>query len=246
MMLLETQSAPVIFAQGLRRHSQRPRRTRRNTQKVMPKRPKKPALGFRNASVKEQLQTCATFARSLARMPEEQRRGVRLKDFQDALAEAELVTRLLETYRRKARDTLRRQKDVMARLRAEAQACNSGLMSTAIMGQTNPVESGLPLEKSKRNRSGAPGAPTELRAKVRAEAITLLWKNPMRRSIFNVEYALDSSNSGWRKGGSSYTVLKARFTFKPAVPGTLYWFRVQAWNSNGQSEWSAPLSVRAV
>ncbi len=212
----------------------------------MPKQPKKPALGFRNASVKKQLQTCTTLARSLAKMPEEQRRGVRLKDFQDALAEAELVTRLLEKYRGKARDTLRRQKDVMARLRAEAQACNSGLMSKAIMGQTNPVESGLPLEKSKRNRTGAPGMPTKLRAKVRAGIITLLWKNPMRRSIFNVEYAIDSPDNGWRKDGFSCTVLKARFTFKPTVPGTLYWFRVQAWNSNGQSEWSAPLSVRAL
>jgi hypothetical protein len=68
----------------------------------------------------------------------------------------------------------------------------------------------------------------------------------MRRSIFDVEYTTDSPDGGWRKDGSSFTVPQARFTFKPAVPGTLYWFRVQAWNTNGHSDWSAPLSVRAV
>ena len=207
----------------------------------------KPKLGFRNATVAEQIGTASRLARGVASLPPELRDRVPLAQLQEILNEAILVDQLLEKYRARAKTLLVRQKAVMPKLRMMARCCTSGVESLQILaGDSVVLKVGLDLEKSKRVRTGAPPVPTALRAKIRAGAVTVLWKNAMRRSIFNVEYAIDSPDSGWRQDGSSFTVPQARFTFKPAVPGTFYWFRVQAWNSNGQSEWSAPLSVRAV
>ena len=214
----------------------------------MRRRTVKPKLGFRNATVRQQIDTASRLARGIKSLsPELQDRIHARQELEAALAEAVLVEQLLEKYRVKAKAMLVRQKTIMPKLRMLARCCTSGVEALeGLAGPSVVLEVGLDLEKSKRVRTGVPNAPTELRAKLRAGVIMLLWKNPMRRSIFDVEYAIDSPEGEWRKDSIHSTILKARFTFRGAVPGTLYWFRVRAWNSNGQSDWSSPFSVRAL
>lgn len=201
-------------------------------------------LGFRNASVDQQIDTVTRLVSSIQALPPAKRDRLDLEDLQGALAEAVLVRQLLEKYRSKARELLARQvEEVMPRLRFAARCTKSCAEVLAGAGDDAAVlETGLELTKSTRIRRGIPPVPTDLRARVRAGAITLLWKCSMRRSLFNIEYTTDLAAGDWRK----LFAVKTRVTFEDAVPGTLYWFRIRAWNANGESDWSSLLSVRAV
>jgi hypothetical protein len=208
----------------------------------------KPKLGFRNATVRQQIETASRLAGGIQSLLPEQQECIQSRQaLEEALAEAVLVEQLLEEYRAKTKAMLVRQKAVMPKLRMFARCCTAGVEALGgVQGESVVLEVGLDLEKSKRVRTGVPNAPTNLRAKLRACVITLLWKNPMRRSIFDIEHSIGSPEGEWKKDGNQSTVTKARFIFRDAVPGTLYWFRVRAWNANGQSDWSSPFSVRAV
>ena len=87
-------------------------------------------------------------------------------------------------------------------------------------------------------RTGPPGVPTELRVRERDGGIELLWRNPMRRSWFRIEIAEGSPSAGSWQSSSDWSSTKGRFTFTGLKPHTAYWFRVKAFNTNGESNWS--------
>src|SRR4051812_39917832 len=131
-------------------------------------------LGFRNASVQTQIVTAGGLASGIQSLPPEKQTRLQLEKLQGALAEAVLVQKLLAKYRSKVKELLTRQKRVMPRLRMAARISASGVESLATVSGPSVIPAvGLPLEKSKRTRTGVPPAPTFLRAKVRAGAILL-------------------------------------------------------------------------
>jgi hypothetical protein len=154
------------------------------------------------------------------------------------LEEALTAQRELEQLRVQAATVLTRQKDVMARLRDSATRTSRILWAYSNGDAVPLLEAGLDLEKSRRVRTGPPGVPTELRVRELDGSITLLWRNPMRRSWFRIQIAEGQpSEENWQSH-NDLGCAKGRFTFTGLKPHTAYWFRVKAFNANGESPWS--------
>src|ERR1043166_458326 len=205
----------------------------------------RPKLGFRNASVEQQLATCARLARGAAQLPAEQQQNIFFTELQESLDEAVAVKKELAEHRMKARAALVKQKTIMARLRNSATR-SSLVLSAYGLDAMDLLKAGLDVEKSKRIRTGPPGPPTQLRARPMAGAVELVWRSPMRRSLFTLQYAEGSLEDAQWISHSDLVSGRARFTFKDLKPGVLYWFRVQAQNPNGESAWTRPLCARAL
>jgi hypothetical protein len=199
-------------------------------------------LGFRNASADQQIETASHLVQNLKRIAPERRREVKLAQLEQCVDEVLVARGLLEWHRTQSAATLRNLKTLLRQMRMQASWAAKMMMAQNQEDVPALVATGLPLEKSKRLRVGVPGEVTELRAKVRAGMITVLWRSPLRRSFFRVARA-EGTPENWSK---PVQALKARYSFKDMVPGQLYWFRVQAWNPNGEGLWSSPISVRAI
>ena len=199
---------------------------------------KQPKLGFRNASVPQQLDTAGRLARGAAKLPPELRAKIFHTDLTDTLGEAEDVRTELALLRGQMAALATRQKDVMSHLRERATRTARLLWAHAHGDGVTLLSAGLDLEKSRRVRTGLPGVPTELRVRERDGSIELLWRTPMRRCWYHVEVAEGSpDNANWRSH-RDWSCGKGRFTFKGLKPHTAYWFRVKAFNANGESNWS--------
>jgi hypothetical protein len=202
-----------------------------------------PKLGFRNASAAQRIATCQRFLLGLKSLPPERRLNVPLATFEADYAEALISQREMLAYRQAAVEGLERFKRAMRKMENTAWQSLGFMKALAYKDEGALLACGLEFSKSKRIRTGVPGVPTELRARTRSESITLIWKSPMRRSLFKIQFAEGSPDNGWQ---GTFHAVKARHTFPHAVPGTLYWFRVMAWNANGESDWSSPIMVRAI
>ncbi len=205
-----------------------------------------PKLGFRNASVNEQIATVRRLATRAVTLPENIREQVLLGPLDEALAEAEAAVNDLARLRAQTKAAVSRQVAAMARLRENAMRSSIGI-STWVKGDAAAMlGAGLSLAKSKRIRTGPPGVATELRARDIEGGVSLLWRNPMRRSWFTLQCAEGAPVEGNWQSNSEWYSGKGRFTFTGLRPNTVYWFRVKAHNTNGESAWSDAVSGRPV
>jgi hypothetical protein len=206
---------------------------------------KYPKLGFRNASVDQQIVTAGRLARGAAKLPQPLRERIFHEGLVRTLGEAEAIREETARLRAQLAATMTQEKNVMARLRNDATRCARSLWAHSSGDAQTLLEAGLDLEKSRRVRTGPPGVPTRLRARELNGAITLLWRNPMRRSWFHIEVAEGQPHEENWRWNNEWSSTKGRFTFTGLKPNVVHWFRVKAFNTNGESPWSDFVSGRA-
>lgn len=199
---------------------------------------KYPKLGFRNASVPQQLDIAGRLARGAGKLPSELRAKIFHADLVETLGEAEDVGKELALLRDRLAATASKQKQIMARLRDNAKRCSNCLWAFSAGDAATLLGAGQDLEKSKRVRTGPPSAPTQLRVRERDGAIELLWRTPMRRCWYRIEIVEGSPGEEDWRSHRDWSCGKGRFTFQGLKPNTAYWFRVKAFNANGESLWS--------
>jgi hypothetical protein len=207
---------------------------------------KRPVLGFRNASVNQQIATCERFANGAAKLPPSKLGTMPLDELEQVLAEARAVRQELNEVRAKARATLSKQKQIMVRLRDTTTGCAVHFWAQVKGNPAELISAGLAVEKSKHVSVGRPGAPTLLRATVEANGVKVRWRAPMRRCWFSLAYAEDKPGHGNWIHTSDFSTARSHFTFKKLKNGRTYWFRVKAHNSNGDSPWSQFVRVHVM
>jgi hypothetical protein len=200
-------------------------------------------LGFRNKSVAERLSICRRFVQSVAKVPPEKRRYVKLAERQVQLANADKAVVRVEVLRSQLREAISTRNSLANRLYREVTCDASGILVTA-ENNSDVLAAGLELPKPKRPK-GKPGVPTRLRGQAAriSGAVELRWKRPLRRCFFVVQFTSDPSvETGWK---FMLSCSNARCQVEGLRPGAQYWFRIAAGNAHGQGPWTSPMAVRA-
>lgn len=210
----------------------------------MPRESKLPKLGFRNASVPQQLSICEGVARGIATVPPEQRSGVPLSQLQELLTESQAVTADLAQYRMETRALASRQKKILARLRSRTMDCAMVLWAHLGGNELEMRRAGLDIQAKRCTPTGPPGVPTKLRALPVDGGVELRWQSAMRRSLFNFQMTEGVvGKTPWADVRDRFA-RRGRMLLNELKPGVLYSFRIKAWNSNGESVWSEAVSAR--
>lgn len=204
----------------------------------------RPKLGFRTATIDQKLATCGQFTRAMAKLPSDQRQWMNLAELEEFLATATAEDALMRKLKGELKAAHTRRK--LAVKKVCDRTMDYALVYAACFAEDEKGirAAGLVPQSSRQKRTGPPGAPTNLRATPMHGAAKLRWKNPMRRSYFVLEYKEGSlSNGEWLKREVHWAT-RSNIIIPDLVPGVLYYWRVQARNSNGHSPWSAAVSVR--
>ncbi len=201
-------------------------------------------LGFRNRSVREQLEICQRLSNGVGKLPKDQRAALAHIPLVATVTEAAAAHAAVERLRSELRSALRWRE---IKLRAARKVATRAALAVYVHSKGNAtaqLAAGLELQVGRRS-VGQPAAPGNLRA-LPAElegTVRLRWKRPVRRCLFIIEMtrAVDAAG-GWKRVASS---LKQTCTVTNLASGMKHWFRVAATNAHGQGPWSNPICVRA-
>jgi Fibronectin type III domain len=203
-----------------------------------------PRLGFRNATIEQKLSTCGRFLRAAAALPTEKRKFIPLSELEEDIVDAKAANALVVKLRAELKAALTGRDTAVHKVCEKTSSYARTYAICAAIDEAEVRAAGLEPERSKRVRTGPPGVPTYLRATAMQGAVKLLWKNPMRRSIFIIEYKEGSLGDGEWVRRSDLICARAKITISNLKPGVQYFFRIQAENSNGKSPWSDAVGVR--
>ncbi len=212
----------------------------------MKSRTKYPRLGFRNATIEQKLSTCGRFLRAAAKLPPVKCKFIPLNELEDDLAVARAANALVSQLRSELKAALTGRDTAVKKICEKTTDYARTYALCVARNETEVRAAGLDPERSKRVRTGPPGVPTHLRATAMQGGVKLLWKNPMRRSIFVIEYKEGSLGEGEWLRRQDLICACAKITIPNLKPGVQYFFRIQAENSNGKSPWSDAVGVRPI